>query len=297
MDLSKAERLAALLDGKCNDREREELLAELAAGGDDLEAFADAATLLHEPEEAEVYANVIPLRPAVQKPAARRRWPPPRWIALAAAAVLATLVVVPLLRRGGGSAEATPREIVAILSNPHAGIPAEVGTEPWASRGAVGGTLSDAERVQLGARLADLQLLAGQNDSAARAAAADIAHLLDKLATGEQLAAYYRSLERGGVAGELDPDFERRAADVGGPYTRLGAWIETARIAAAARDEAFFRSGVSRDILAGRGPAEGRVPQRDLEALRHGLEATEASLPKWGLLQTALHRLLVHLAS
>ena len=79
------ERLAALLDGTLNDRERQELLAELAASGDDYDVFVNMADLVQEMEDADAAGGgpdgVIPFRPR-----ARPRWgAPARWAALAAA--------------------------------------------------------------------------------------------------------------------------------------------------------------------------------------------------------------------
>ncbi|HEU4559361.1 MAG TPA: hypothetical protein VFS20_16000 [Longimicrobium sp.] len=298
MDLSKAERLAALLDGKCSDREREELLAELAAGGEDLEVFADAAALLHEPEPAEVPAAVIPFRPPPQKPEARRTWKPPRpLLGLALAAGIAGIIAIPLLTRAGRAN--TPAAMVQELSNPNDGVPDTLDPAPWSfTRNAGDGTLSDPEKVQLGARLAELELRAASSDTAgAGAAAADIERLLREAAGAADLVTYYDSLSRHGIQlGTLDADITRRAMDQGDAYATFGAWLETARVAAARQDWAFFSWRRSRRVLAGRGLPQD-LSQRERDELRQVHDLVEATPARWADVETKLTELLRDLAS
>lgn len=294
MDLSKAERLAALLDGKCSEREREALLAELAAGGEDLEVFADAAALLHDEAEVEVAADVIPLRPPVQKPEKRRTWKPPRpWVGLALAAGIAALIAIPLLSRDGGAH--TPGEIVAELSAPRGGFPSTVERAPWGgARGGSSGALSPGAKVQLGATLAELELRAASSDTAGiGVVASDIARLLSGVTAARELAAYYDGVARHGVSpGGLDSDVGRRAMLQGGDHAVLGAWLETARVAVDRKDAAFFGSRLSRRVLKGSLRPDD-LPQYDADALRNAVKATP---PRWAELAAELEKVLRRLA-
>ncbi|HYH81458.1 MAG TPA: hypothetical protein VEX86_16765 [Longimicrobium sp.] len=291
MDLSQAERYAALLDGKCNEQERKELLAELAAGGDDLEIFADAAAVLHENEEEAREAGVIPLRPPAPAPAERPRWKPPRWVQLAAAAGIVAIVAMPLLRRAEAGATG-PAEVVAMLAAPSGG-----GTAPpaftWsAPRGAGAGRMEDRDRVQLGARLVELELYARRGDERARTAAGQVAALLGTHPAAGELAARYRRIEASGVGtGGLDPELGERAAELGGTMAETGAWLQGARVAVARRDTAFFAAPLSREVLAGRGPGE-RLERIARDELGRAREALEGASPRWGLLRTATDDML-----
>ena len=152
MDYAKAERLAALLDGACDEQERERLLALLADDDEELAVFSAAAAALKQYETEERETGVVPIGPPPSAPAAppRRWWKPPREFAIAAS--IAVLLGGALLWRAVRGQDYTPYAIVAELSNPADGIPAGFDMEPWgASRGAVNGSLSTAGQVQLGA--------------------------------------------------------------------------------------------------------------------------------------------------
>ncbi|HET7233923.1 MAG TPA: hypothetical protein VFJ16_28185 [Longimicrobium sp.] len=291
MDASKAERLAALLDGNCTERERQELLAELAAGGDDLEVFADAAAVLHEHEEEEAAAGVIPLHRPVREQPPRPRWKPPRWAKLAVAAGLVALIGGGLLWRGRGTGAG---DVLALLEQPALGVPAGVRLKPWgASRG--DGEAGKGRDVQLGARLADVEQLAGHDNQAASAAARDVARLL-RGRHADPVARQYGDLASGIVPpGGADPEFTRRAIELGGKAAETGVWMEMARFAAAREDSVFFRSSLSLDILNGKGPAS--VFETERAELRRIGEMVGSEPPRWAEVRTALDSLLRRLAS
>ncbi|HET7461225.1 MAG TPA: hypothetical protein VFJ82_08245 [Longimicrobium sp.] len=295
MDLSHEERIAALLDGKYSDAEREKLLAQLAANDDDMEMLAAVASALREYEEEERRDGATPLHapvPAVT-PASpvRRRWKPPRWVGLAAAAGLAALIVGPLLWRNRDGGFGTPTQVVAELSHP-TGIPAGFAMTPLpASRGSGETPLGPGEAVRLGARLADLELLAAAHDPRASEAATDVADLLHPVTGAGDLVRYYEGLAQRRPPPRPDSDFVRRAAGLGGRNAELGAWIETARVAAASSDVKFFRSSPSRKVLKGRGAGEG-LPQREVDTLRHAVAGAEASPAGWSELRKMLDDLL-----
>src|ERR1700754_4108524 len=73
------ERVAALHDGKLGDRERDELLADIAADEDESWLFAETAAVLADMEAAHGGATVIPIE-------SRRRSPARRWMAYGAIA-------------------------------------------------------------------------------------------------------------------------------------------------------------------------------------------------------------------
>lgn len=296
MDLSQAERYAALLDGKCTPQEREELLAQLAAGGDDLEIFADAAALLHENEEEQPADGVIPLRQPVPTPAERPRWKPPRWvIPLALAAGIAALFAIPLWRQDDGSGAA---QAVAMLSDTDKPLPADVVLAPSTVRGP-----SDGEHVRLGAMLVVLEVAARSHDDVrARQAAAEIATLLKRMNALDvaaqydsiSMAAQYDSINMAALPlGGLDPELAERAETTArtASMTRLGEWLQAARIAAARQDQGFFKTSESQDRLDGKGFRADAKP-----GLRRARDGVAASRPDWGTIQKELGVLLEGLA-
>ncbi|HEX8673973.1 MAG TPA: hypothetical protein VF710_18895, partial [Longimicrobium sp.] len=99
--MKNAERLAALLDGRLDALQRNELLTELAASEDDFDAYADAVAIAAElegaaPEVMPIHASpevtTIPVAPAatpghtapevtpIQNAPSRRRGLSPRWL-------------------------------------------------------------------------------------------------------------------------------------------------------------------------------------------------------------------------
>ena len=274
------ERLAALLDGRLGQTERAELLSRLAASEQSLEAHADAVAVANELEPR------------------RRQLPTIRWIAIAA--VLAGIALAPWLwTRLRPSAPDEPGRFVALLAARSAGLPAGLEDSPWGSvRGADEPLTADARAVRLGARLVDLELAVQRGDTVAARVAADVSALLEGIPAAGPVSAMYRDIgQRAGAAPrDLEPllaEAGSAAAKLAGPdLVRLGAWVEAARIAAAAHDAGFFGARQSRATLADAGTLAGLT-----EPARAALGRVQATVaaehaPDWSALGRDLTELL-----
>lgn len=315
--MKNAERLAALLDGRLDAHRRDELLTELAASEDDFDAYADAVAITAElegaapevkpirtgpevtPIQAEpevtqtrVTAEVMPIDAAPS----RRRGLAPRWMAIAA--VLAGIALAPWLwtRYAGGRGD-----LVAVEAD---ALPPGWNASPWGvTRGANDGLTPEARAVRLGARLVDVELAVRGRDPATAQLATETAMLLEGIpdAPAAPAAAIYRQVARraGEHAERLRPLLEQGREVVpqmaGEEGVRLGAWLESARIAAANRDRGFFASRATRSQWermardSSLDPAAQAAAERVQTALGSGAE------PDWNEVQlgaTTLLRLL-----
>jgi len=290
------ERLGALLDGRLTERQRDELLARLAASDEGVEVFADALAVTDELERedraaagATGEAPVIPFR----RPAPRAAWPVGPRLALAASLAAVAVGVTALALARGRGADDDPGRYAALLARP--GLPAGWNGAPWTAARAAGETMQPRARaVRIGARLTDLEAAATAQDSpAARQAAADVAALLEPLPAAGPATAVYAELGR--RAGEPAAGRERgrrtAARLAGADAVALGAWAEAARLAAARRDDAFFRARPTRRAVAHAAedaslPADARAAAQRIRA------ALAAGAPDWGALEAGASRLL-----
>jgi hypothetical protein len=266
--MKNAERLAALLDGRLDAHQRDELLTELAASEDDFGAYADAVAITAELEGAapevtpinavrevtpisaepevtptEVAPGVTPIHAAPS----RRRGLAPRWLAIAA--VLGGIALAPWL----WTRFAADRGLIAVEAD---ALPAGWDASPWgATRGPGDPLTAEARAVRLGARLVDVELAVRGRDPATAQLATETAMLLEGIPGAAPAASIYREVARraGEPAERLDPLLDRGREVVpqiaGEEGVKLGAWFESARIAAAARDDGFFASRATRSQL------------------------------------------------
>ena len=249
-----AERLAALLDGRLDERRRAEAVARLASSDAELEVFVDALAVMREMEAGDAADGVVPLRPPARKPWWRR--PGGHWAAVAA--VLVGLALLPVLwTRSQGPDVRDPGSYAALLEDRGAGIPAGWDRSPWGTTRGPGDPLTEQARaVRVGAGVTDLEVAVASRDPRAAEIAAEIDALLGGVPGGSGAAMYYREIGRraGGGQDQLRPLMMegRRAAAalLGDSLVAVGAWAEAARLAAARRDEEFFRSPGTRAILA-----------------------------------------------
>lgn len=215
------ERLAALLDGRLDAAEAERVRAELAASDDDvLGAYADAVYVTRGAEAA-----VVPIEAR-----RRRRWIVP--IAIAAAAAITFAVFIPRAR-GDYSPASFAQGISFGASQP--------ATAVWgAVRGTEATTAPRAMAARIGALLTDLEV-SGSAD-ASRAAARELAALLDGVTGGAVLAPSFRRYADGGDWTPAD----RRTAGMqvlslsDRPFAEAGAYLEAARLAAGGKPGTFF---------------------------------------------------------
>lgn len=294
MALSKDERYAALLDGRCTEEERRQLMAELAAGGEDLEIFADVAAILDEMEEEDRAAGKIPLRSSIPGPERTVTPPrrPPRTLVRATAvggfllaAGIAGLIILPrMLRPASG-----PAAIVAQLTDPDAPLPTQLALSPEPQRGGES-TMTDPERVRLGVWLVELEVAAGTDKERARLAAQEIAKLLRRTDDPGGLAGEYRTMGTGGrIPDKLDPELARRAESISGGVkaTRFGEWLMGAWIAADRKERSFFQTDDSQAWLEARGLPESLKPLVGAQLGRARTEVTK-STPDWAAVTASL---------
>lgn len=256
------EHLAALLAGRLEGPERDEMLAYLATHDDDAEVVINAAAVLREMEEEDAQAAAAAVRadspsqrvtvpPSVTRRA--RGWPrrTPRWVAISA--VLVGLVVVGIfVSRGRTAAAGEPLRLAAHLERAESGLP-----EGWMNTppGRTTRGPADAERTPANAALAGGYLMRlavavqAQDADETRSLVARL-QFFDPQRTSafEQLAG-----RAGGPVSEATPlleDVTRQLEAVfDRKYMRLGAWTEAARLAARWQDAAFFGTDDSGRML------------------------------------------------
>jgi hypothetical protein len=279
------ERIAALLDGRLSGHEREVLLSELASSPEQLALLADASMIAEElrlssspPDSGSAADNRDAIRRLVATEAAaphlslvtarQRRWKP-AWSAAVAAALL--IVIAPwVLRRSGFRGEsAVPGGSAIARVEPS--IPVGWDGTPWSvTRGASAALTPRARAVRVGARLADLELTVAAGDSVSRGIVDDIIALVEGVPLSGSVTQVYEVLRDSiGVApSQLTPLVERGydgvSALLGRSDVALGRWLETARIAAVRRNNAFFTSAQTTQML------------RDLKATAVGQQAQDA---------------------
>ncbi|HEX2081291.1 MAG TPA: hypothetical protein VHG08_26545 [Longimicrobium sp.] len=307
------ERLSALLAGRLEGPERDELLAYLSAADEDREVFAHAAAILREMDEEDaqedgpgVKAVPPPRREAPVTSMARstRGWPrrPPRWAVLPA---LAGLVVLGWLAwPGGGTPDVSPQALAMSIQDAGAGLPFDASRPSEGIPGdsmraeAASGTTPESA-AQAGAFLVRLALAIQEGDSAATATLAlQTQRRFDPRGGGalEQIRA-----RAGAPPAELQPRLEQatdRLEDRLEPgHLRLGAWTEAARLAAGRQNAGYFRSRDSAPMLR----LAERLTEDDPQA-RQAVAAVRRELPAgdradWTALETNLAALLQAIAS
>lgn len=320
------ERLAALLEGRLEGAQRDELLARLAEDEEDLALFAEAAAIqreleaedgrVHDAGESDADAEdtedahppatepgVIPLRrPARPARVLDRRW-------LAAAAMVAGLALIPFAWRAtqGGAARG-PSEYVAMLGNPSEGLPPKwLDDTLWPVTRGGGVTLEEQTlAVRTGARMVGLEVAARAGDAESTLLlAGNVASDLETTTAGIGTIAakgLEPLIDRAG-AGAPAPELVTALQDAQGSvadavdadWYALGAWTEAARLAAARRDTEFFRDRRTRRTL----ERADELVGNDEEA-RAALSTIRASLRaepvRWPNLESALRSLLAAVA-
>lgn len=269
------ERLSALLEGRVEGRQREEMLAHLAAADDDYEVFTNTAAVLRALEEQDA-------RPLAPPSTRRGGWRKPAFrTAMAVTGAVVLLLAVGLLFRGRGAwSEDVPLQLAMRADVDAEGLPGGwTDRTPWNRVRGTGaeGAENHARAVKAGAMLVDLSV-------AARARDADNVRLvaLQMIDAFEPGANPGTPLPRIGTRPEAPVDSlnallakatERLADRLDRKSLELGAWLEAARLAAARRNSDFFQDGAGEGMLrrAGRAaPGDGRV-EAATEAVRLAL--------------------------
>ncbi|HEX6368493.1 MAG TPA: hypothetical protein VF006_06165 [Longimicrobium sp.] len=295
---NKDERLSALLEGKVQGEQREELLAHLARNEDDYAVFASTGAVLRALEEedaraaaAEAQKDVIPLR----RPARGPRLPN-RVLAMAASIAAVALVSTFALRTRPSPAGA-PVLLADRLAN-EKGLPAD-----W-KKGAVGSSSrggGNADAVSTGASLTDLAVAIVAHDTAEIAAI--VAQLRPRTERGASAdtplghIAENPNAPTDSLNALLEQATDRLARMFDRKPLEFGAWAEAARIAAMARDDAFFRDDATDGML---GRAD-RIAD-DNEQARAAVDRVRSILPdgaatQWEELEKSIANMLRELAS
>ncbi len=253
------ERLAALLGGRLEGPEREEVLAHLLADDEDYQVFADTAAILQEAEDEEAaqaqkageQADHPPVRRTLQ-PSARpgwRRWKAPRVIV---PAVLAGLVVLGIFQtRGGGTSVGDPVQLASNMEQP---LPENwEASAPGATWRGGASSAKTSRSVRAGALLVDLTLAVKAQDTVeTRRLAKSVRERFDDRAVPSS--AIRQLEERAGEDSEallplVEQAKERLADGLEREYMELGAWGEAALLAAYYGNMGFFRSETTRTML------------------------------------------------
>lgn len=252
------ERLAALIDGRLGPREREAVLAQIAASSDEtVEVFADALAVTRELEASSSAEGLEALSPAVVRTWRGMRWRTPGGLAAIAAALVAVVVVPTWLSTLDSEAAHDPGRFVRALAEVDRGLPVDWDTQPWgATRGAADALSPEARALRVGARMVDLELTARTGDPRTAELAASVVALLEGIPGAAPAATEYRTLASADSAASPEQltRLAERARRTAAPfvdrdYLKFGAWLEAARVAAAARDTGFFGSRASREAV------------------------------------------------
>jgi hypothetical protein len=262
------ERLSALLAGRLEGPERDELLAYLSTADEDREVVANTAAILREMEEEDAreqeagvsVADPPPRRQLLPPPSvteSKRRFRTPRWAVLLVLVGLAASGMYALLRGGGGVVPAgDPVGYVAALQIPvgenSAGLFDELPGLTFRGGGEPGEPArpTPENAAQAGVLLVRLAIAVQAQDTTARALAAQVKNDFDPLGGGSLEQIRERAGEPAGSLDSLVQDATNRVeAQYDSSFVGLGAWTEAARIAAIRRSAAFFQSDDTRDML------------------------------------------------
>ena len=246
------ERLAALLDGRVDEKERAELLARLAASPETRSVLADAASII---DDVQASSSA----PSTSKGTGRIRGRFPfstSWMALAAGVVI--LVSASVLYRSTRTGSTDAAAYAKLLADA-SGLPASFDTRPWGTaRSATQPVTEQGRAYRLGARLTDLELTVPRRDSRVATLAEDAASLLVEVPVGGGAVRAFRDLATAASTANanLEPllGSARRElaslADVDQERMRYGSWLEAARVAAARHDSVFFLRRETRQTMA-----------------------------------------------
>lgn len=301
------ERLSALLAGRLEGPERDELLAYLSTADEDREVFANTAAILREMEEEDAQgqeagvsvADPPPRRQLLPPPTTtrRRRWfRDPRWAVLA---VLVGLVVFVTLKPFGGGAvpAGDPVGNAVALQIPvgenSAGLFDEIPGMTF--RGGEPGQPVDPTRenaAQAGVLLVRLAIAVQAQDTTARALAIQVKNDFDPFGGGSLDQIRERAGQPFGSLDSLVQDATNRVeAQYDSSFVGLGAWTEAARIAAIRRHAAFFQSDDTHDMLGNAETLTSDDPEANaaLTDIRTLLNAQGER--NWSALETSLTKL------
>jgi hypothetical protein len=291
------ERLAALLEGRVQGDQREDMLARLAAADDDYQVFAGTAGVLRALEEEDARA-----RPPVRVPSmGRGGWRAPSLrTTMVVTGTMVLLLALGLVWKGRTPSLARTPQQLALAAYPSSRGLAGEWRAPSPSggvRGAGTSTERNARAVYNGALLVDLSIAIRTRDTTRTRELARQLHA--RVDRGVDSTALHRIFEKPGApADSLNTLLDRAMAGVKDPREplELGAWLEAARLAASQRNADFFTDGSGEDMLR-RAKKLARGDRAALAALAEVREELPAGgATRWGALGGGLATLLARLS-
>lgn len=292
------ERLSALLEGRVKDRQREEMLAHLAAADDDYEVFTDTAAVLRALEEEDERARRGPVPPSMRK----TRWPSMRTTARVVGAMVVLLALGWTLWGRQGPTAADPIQLALAADTAGGGLRQgwDLPTRAGAVRGPARGAENEGQAVWAGAMLVQLAVAVRGGDTVQISQSAE--RLRRGLSLGEQAGAPLRRISdqphapADSLNALLKQANQNLATRLGRNEVELGAWIQAARIAADMRNAAFFEADGTSGMLgrAERAARGNRAAQTAVNGVRAALP--EDGAPQWDALGGSLRILLSQLS-
>lgn len=290
------ERLAALLEGRAQGGQREEMLAHIAGADDDYEVFAGTAEVLRALEEEDARAGRRVPAPSIRKGGWRA--PGVRTTAVVTGTLVLLLALGLVLRTRGPSLARTPQQLAMAADPDGRGLPANwrLVTPSGGVRGGGRGAVRTAQGILAGAMLVDLSIAARARDTARTRELAE--RLNGQVERGVSGTPLQRIAARPDApADSLNALLEQaaaRLADRREPL-ELGAWLEAARLASSRQDSAFFRDSGDGMLRRAKRLARGnRAARAALAQVRAALPARGAT--RWDALEKSLARLLSELS-
>lgn len=297
------ERLSALLEGKVQGEQREELLAHLARNENDYAVFASTGAVLRALEEEDARAaaaagqaaeparaDVIPLRPRSRAPRL-----PGRWLALAAS--IATIALASTLTlRTRAYPGALPVHLAVRADTAGTGLPVDL-VQPWSTGRGPGTDPETVESVRAGVMLTNLALAARAGDTGEIRALAAQLGVYDPGASPDTplpLMAADPTPSPDSLNVLLNQAADRLGSELDRKRVEFGAWAQAARVAARQRNGAFFDDDAT-DVMLGRAERMSRnaSARAAVDGVRAALPANAP--PRWDTLRTHLDALLSEL--
>jgi hypothetical protein len=285
------ERLAALLDGRVDDKERAELVARLAASPEARAVLADAAAVVDVLPQNTV-GTTLPSKGEGERGRLFRR----TWLALAASVIVVVGATTVYRTTRGRSLD--PGDYIALLANQSSGLPPSLDIRPWgATRSSTQPVTEPGRAYRLGARLTDLSLMVPRRDTLLVPLSLEAAALLVDVPVAGDAVHAFRQLAAATAEpnAPLEPLFREARSElttlgnVDQDRVRYGAWLEAARVAGARQDTAFFRKRESRQVLTDLARKEG-----DSVELQPLIKVAQSSIENrdWSILAPSLSKLL-----
>ena len=292
-DIVDPERIAALLDGRLDEREREQLMAQLAHSEDAFETFVDASATVREvklPGEQVSPGSEAHVSYRLRLPQGRRGLAGPgRRVWIMAGTLAAALALLWVGLRAGlfsPSRPPDPARVVALLGERPGSLAPGWSDAGWpVARGASEPLTLRARSARIGARLVDLEVALRSGDSAAPALAQEVASLVAPLPASGPTAAVLRELSRRAREPfrRLEPllrDARTSAQQLAdADWTDVGALVEGARLAGRERNGGYFGSRTRRAL--DRAADHAGVPADARAALVRASAAAYKGVPNW----------------